>query len=267
MSLAGGGRSRDLLITAVASLASLILVAVPFGGLAKGILLLPMVLVLPGYALAAAISPPGTLSRSERAVYAVVLSVSAAALGGLVWQFAFDLGREVWVLLLTSITLAACAIAQRRRARQTPVRERKRPQSPRASRERSQLPRLELPTALTALIGVAAAIAAIAIAVDGLQDQRAESTFSALWVVPPKPGSAAVEVGILNHQGAAHEYRLEVESKGRTIQDWQGRIGARGRKRVLLGPATVPPGTQLTISLYRDGVLYRRTELQAGVEA
>jgi uncharacterized membrane protein len=250
-----------------ASLASLILIAMPFEGLVKGILLLPMVLVLPGYALAAAVSPPGTLSRSERVLYVVVLSVSAAALGGLVWQFAFDLGREVWPLLLASITLAGCAIAQRRRTRQTPIRKRNRPQSPRASRERSRLSRLELPTALIALIGIAAAIAAIVIAVDGLQDQRAESNFSALWVVPPKPSSSAVEVGILNHQSSAHEYRLEVESRGRKIQNWQGRIGARGRKRVLLGAASVPSGTQLAISLYRDGVLYRRTELQTGDEA
>jgi uncharacterized membrane protein len=267
MKLAGGGRSRDLLITAAASLASLVLIAVPFGGLAKGILLLPMVLVLPGYALAAAMSPPGTLSRSERAVYAVALSVGAAALGGLVWQFAFDLGREVWALLLASITLAGCAIAQRRRTRQRPIRDRSRAQPPRASPGRSRLSRLELPTALTALVGVAAAIAAIVIAVDGLQEQRAESHFSALWVVPPKASSGAVEVGILNHQGSAHEYRLEVEARGRKIQDWQGRIGAHGRKRVLLGPETVPPGTQLAVSLYRDGVLYRRTELQAEIEA
>jgi uncharacterized membrane protein len=267
MNLAGGGRSRDLVVTAATSLVSLILIALPFGGLIKGIVLLPMILVLPGYALAAAVAPPGTLSRSERAVYVVVLSVSAAALGGLVWQFAFDLGRETWALILASITLAGCAIAQRRRARQRPIRDRKQPRAPRASRERSRLSQLELPTALTVLIGVAAAIVAIVIAVDGLQDQRAESNFSALWVVPPSPNSKAVEVSILNHQDAAHAYRLEVEADGKEIQDWQGRIGARGRKRVLLGPAMVPPGTQLAISLYRDGLPYRRTELQTGVEA
>lgn len=267
MKLAGGGRSRDLVVTAAASLASLVLIALPFGGLVKGILLLPMVLVLPGYALAAAVSPRGGLSRSDRAVYTVALSVGAAALGGLVWQFAFVLSREAWALLLVSITLAGCAIAQRRRTRQAPIRDQKRPQSPRANPERSRPSRLELPTVLTALIGVAAAIAAIAIAVDGLQEQRAESHFSALWVVPPKPNSGAVEVGVLNHQNAAHEYRLEVEAGGREIQDWQGRIGSRGRRRVLLGPGMIPPGTRLLISLYRDGVLYRRTELQTGVEA
>jgi uncharacterized membrane protein len=267
MNLAGGGRSRDLVVTAAASLASLILIAMPFEGLLKGIVLLPMVLVLPGYALAAALSPPGTLSRSERAVYAVALSVGAAALGGLVWQFAFELGRETWALLLASITLAGCAIAQRRRTRQTPILNQNRPRPSRASPGRSRLSQLELPTALTALVGVAAAIAAIVIAVDGLQEQRAESHFSALWVVPPKPNSGAVEVGILNHQGAAHEYRLEVEARGREIEDWQGRIGSHGRKRVLLGPGTTPPSALLVISLYRDGVLYRRTELQTGIEA
>lgn len=265
----GGGRSRDLVVTAAASLASLILIAMPFGGLVKGIVLLPMVLVLPGYALAAAVAPPASLSRAERTVYVVALSVSAAALGGLVWQFAFDLNRETWALLLASITLAGCAIAERkrRRTRQTQTGDRKRPQPQRGSRERSSLSRRELPTVLTALIGVAAAIVAIVITVDGLQDQRAESNYSALWVVPPTPNSGAVEVGILNHQGSPHLYRLEIENEGRTIQDWEGRIGARGRKRVLLSPATVPPGTQLTVSLYRDGLLYRRTELQTGVEA
>ncbi|MDX6609630.1 MAG: hypothetical protein QOF85_1555 [Solirubrobacterales bacterium] len=267
MNLASGGRSRDLIVTAAASLVSLVLVAMPFGGLVKGIVLLPMVLVLPGYALVAAVSPPGTLSRGERAVHTVALSVSAAALGGLVWQFAFVLSREAWAVLLTSITLAGCAIAQRRRTRQTPIREQNRPRPPRASPGDSRLSRIELPTALTALIGVAAAIAAIVIAVDGLQEQRAESHFSALWVVPPKPNSDAVEVGILNHQGAAHEYRLEVKASGREIQDWQGRIDSHGRKRLLLGPGTVPPGARVVISLYRDGVLYRRTEMQTEIEA
>lgn len=258
--------SGDLLVTAAVSLASLVLIALPFEGLLKGLLLLPMVLFLPGYALSAALFPPDTISRGERTVYALALSVSAAALGGLLWQFAFGLGRGAWAFLLALITLAACAVAQRRRTR-LPAPGRKRRQPSRPSSERRREARLELPTAIAAVVAVGAAIAAIAIAVDGLQEQRAESHFSALWVVPQGIASEGVEVGVMNHQGAVHDYRLEVEVAGEEIQHWRGRLGAHGAHRLRIPAGMVTADARLVVSLYRDGVLYRRTELQLGVAA
>jgi uncharacterized membrane protein len=263
MRTGGRERSDDLALTAVVTLASLVLIALPFEGLLKALLLLPAVLLLPGYALSAALFPPRAISRGERAVYVLVFSVSAAALGGLLWQFAFGLGRGAWAFVLATITLAACAVAQRRRTRM-PIKQRERSR-PRPSR--GQGARLDMPTASAALIAAGAAIAALAIAIDGLQEQRAESHFSALWVAPQTPASEVVEVGISNHQGAVHDYRLEIEAAGREIRSWRGRLGSNGAQRVRIPPGAVPAGARLVVSLYRDGVLYRRTELQTGVSA
>jgi uncharacterized membrane protein len=255
------GKSRDLALVAAGTLVSLILIALPFEGFVKAMALLPMVLFLPGYALAAALFPdrrsPG---RAERAIYVFALSVAAASLGGLVWQFAFELTRASWAFLLGAITLAGCEVARRRRRAPGAIRSRSHPSRWRRG-ERAL--RLDAPTAITVLIGVGAAVAAVVIATDGLQEQRAEARFSALWAVPLDSTSGAVEVGVLNHQGTVHDYRLEVEAAGREIQQWRGRLGSRERKRVVLPAGTLPPGT-LVFSLYRDGSLYRRTELHTG---
>ena len=67
---------RDLITLAAASLVSLGLMALPVDGLLKSLLLVPLVLFIPGYALAAAMFPAATLGRGERLVYAF-LSASA----------------------------------------------------------------------------------------------------------------------------------------------------------------------------------------------
>ena len=260
----GRGGSRDLALILAALAATLVLLAMPYGGLPKAILLLAATLFLPGYALSAALFPPGALPPGERAVYSFALSIAAAVLGGLAWQFGFDLTRTTWALLLAAITLVGCAIAQSRR---DPSQDLHRTQARNSDARGAGWPRLDLPTAATASLGIAAAIVAISIATTGLQDQRAESHFTSLWVVPPTPRSEAVEIGILNHQGSTHSYRLEVEAAGQEIDRWRGRLASRANKRLFLAPGSVPAGTRIVVSLFRDGALYRRVEAQAGIEA
>ncbi|HMC49076.1 MAG TPA: DUF1616 domain-containing protein, partial [Solirubrobacterales bacterium] len=108
-------QSVDLGVVCAASLLSAVLVALPLGGLVTALLLVPLVLVLPGYALTAALFPPGTLPPEDRLVYIFVLSLSAASLGGLLWQLAFGLEQATWTLILVLISLAASAVALRRR--------------------------------------------------------------------------------------------------------------------------------------------------------
>lgn len=261
MSRARGWQSRDLLLVAAASLASLGLMAIPVDGLVKALLLVPAVLVLPGYAISRAIFPFGRLPGEERLVYTFALSVGAAALGGLVWQLAFDLDRFTWAAVLTAITLLSCGIAQRRRA------------TPKARRERGRfgsradsLPRLDLPTGVALLAAVAIAVAAVAVAADGLREERAESHFSALWIAPESP-TGGVKVGVWNHQGAVHEYRLTVEAAGKTIDEWRGHLGAHQNKQLALAPLAFFPEERLVVSLYRDGALYRRAALEGEVGA
>jgi uncharacterized membrane protein len=245
-----GGRNRDLLLVAAATLVSLLLVALPLDGAVLALLLFPAVLVLPGYALVAAMFPAPSLSRGERLAYAFAASVGAAALGGLAWQLFFDLGPFVWASILTAITLAACEVARRRRA------------GLKDAAKRRRLPRLDAPTAIAAILAVGFAAIAVRSATAGEEEQRAESHFSALWIVP-KGGTGNVEVGVVNHQGAVHAYRLLVTADGRRLRDRERRLGSRARVSVLLAAAEIPPGARLIATLYRDGAVYRRAELQS----
>jgi hypothetical protein len=255
MSKAGRGDSRDLAWVGAASLASLVLIVLPIGGLLKAIALVPLVLFLPGYAIAAAMFGPGAITRGERLVYALSLSVAAAALGGLFWQLLFGLSRSAWAFLLVAITLVATAVAQRRRASQS---------SRKAERPPRHLPRVGLPTGLAMLAALVLTIVAIDTAAEGLHDQRAESHFSSLWIAPQEPGEGSVEIGVWNHQGSVYTYQLSVDREGITLWQWEGRLGSYRRKQVTLAPAEIPGSGPLVVSLYKSGVLYRRVELQTG---
>jgi len=72
-------RSADLQAT-IALTAIAVLVALFFdSGPVAAIALLPLVLVLPGYAISAALLPPGSISREVRLALTLALSVCAAA--------------------------------------------------------------------------------------------------------------------------------------------------------------------------------------------
>jgi hypothetical protein len=104
----------DLQVTAAAAVVcGLVLLApVPPVRVTAGLLL---VLVLPGYALTAALLPRRSLGRPELALCVLGLSLAAAALGGLLLNFAGHLSRPAWDIFLTAVTLACCAVAGLRR--------------------------------------------------------------------------------------------------------------------------------------------------------
>ena len=243
-------RSPDLVLVVAVTLVSLLLVAIPIEGLVKAILLAPFVLIVPGYALAAAMFPPGRLPAVERFVYSIVLSVAVATIGGLAWQAPFPLGEASWTAILTVTTLAGCLVAWRRRKALYRAKGRFRPVAADAPAASLKLPKVGVPTALAFLL--AAVIAAGAVA---------ESHFTTLWIVPASEHGAA-EVGIENHQGAVHDYRLEVSQGSTTVTIWRGRLGARGKKLLPVGQTSAASPQRLIASLYRDGSLYRRAELE-----
>lgn len=248
--------SRDLAVVAGAALLSVGLVALPFGGLPKALALLPLVLLLPGYALTAAFFPERSLPAAERLLYSVALSAGAASLGGLAWQLAFELERFAWAGLLAAIAVVGCAIAYgRRRGALEP------------GGWTGRLPMPGAPAAIAGLLAVAIAVVAVVTATDGLQDQRAESHFSALWAVPGPGQGRQVEIGVWNHQGAVHRYRVEVRGGGRRVWSWKGKLGARERLETVIGEARLPSSARLDVALFRDGAIYRRVELQIGAGA
>jgi hypothetical protein len=156
--------------------------------------------------------------------------------------------------VLVAIVLVAARIARSRRAAI----------SSDPAERRSRLPSLGLPTALAVLAAVILTVVAVDVAIEGMRDQRAESHFSSLWILPHGPAEEAVEIGIQNHQGAVYTYRLNVVRAGIPVWLWKGRLGAHKLKQVVLNLSDLPGAAPLVVTLYKSGVPYRRAELQPG---
>jgi hypothetical protein len=221
--------------------------------------MLPFVLVVPGYAITAALFPRRTIERSDRVVYAFVFSIGASALGGLVLQVVLGLGTGAWLGLLLAITVGSALVARRRRAK-VPIQSASVP---------SMLPPAGAIWVLGFVIAAAIAGAAIAIAANGVHEQQSQQVFASLWAVPangaqPAKGLVApLEVGVWNHGGPA-AYRLHVSSGDRTIVDLPVRMGEGERWRRTLPPSVTTGTGSLLIVLLRRHKPYRELELNIG---
>ncbi len=105
----------DLGAVVALALLAFVLALVPLTGPVRTAALLPLVLILPGYALVAALFMPGEISRELRVVLSVPFSVGVSVLGGVVVQLVIGLDRPVWAALLASATVVAAFVALRRR--------------------------------------------------------------------------------------------------------------------------------------------------------
>src|SRR5947209_13497361 len=112
---------RDILVVIILSIIALVLAFIaPADWLPFRILTLPLVLLLPGYALTSALLPRQTLGIAERLLLSLGLSLTIVILGGLVLnQTPFGLAKSSWAVLLTGITLSACIVAFIRRQGET----------------------------------------------------------------------------------------------------------------------------------------------------
>src|SRR6266852_7191599 len=110
-------KSVDILVIIVITIVAVALAfVVPPDSVPGRILTLPLVLVLPGYALMASVFPRRSLGAVECLVFSLGLSLVIVVLGGLVLNWTpFGLRASSWSLLLGSITLGACAVALARR--------------------------------------------------------------------------------------------------------------------------------------------------------
>jgi hypothetical protein len=245
------GRSTDLVaVVALALLGALVAIFSPPTWI-QVILVGPLALLLPGYAIAAALFPPGSLPRGDRFVHVFVFCVGAASLGMLLLQLAVDVRRAAWVCLLLVITLVAAAIAWRRRTVPN-----------QATRSGFGRP----PAGLTWMIGFLAATGlaglSIAVASDGVREQQSQQVFASLWAVPTGgPNSdKPVKVGILNHGGPI-SYRLVVRVDGQLVESFPVRLDGNRQWRRTLPAPIASNSPNLNIALIHDGERYRAVEL------
>ena len=245
--------SNDLLIVSlIASLAGLSAWLGWTWPVLPALLGLSLVLFVPGYALTAALFPPGTLGTVERVLFSVALSLVCTMLGSLALYWLHVTLRPVtWALLLAAVTYYASLIAWLRRRSIG-----------------SALPALNLNLAQTGMLGLAglAVVAALALArvpssPAGLQG------YTVLWILPTDGAEPpGVRVGISSMEFAPARYRLLVTVDGQPMDEWAAiklGPGESWEEFVPLSVQMAKPG-KIEATLYRldnPSVVYRQVSL------
>lgn len=173
---------------------------------------LPLVLILPGYALTALLFRRGSLGTPEHIVFILGLSLACTIVGGVILNWTpFGLTTASWTVLLAGITLgsSAGALVRWRTDTQSVV-------------ERL---RIDLSTRSVLLLILAVAIAAGAIAVSTIGEvrQRSSQGFVQLWILPAAGSSAGehtIRVGMSNMETRRMTYRLVVQQDSKIVQVW-----------------------------------------------
>lgn len=237
-------KSRDLIaVTVVASLALLVALLGIQSVALRAALALPLILFLPGYALAAALFPGRAGARSEQVLLSLGLSLALAALGGLLLNLLpAGLQGATWAAMLWAVTMLASGAALARR-RQVAV-------------AGSALPKVNLAwrQALILAVGIALVAGALGLArlpVPGSGTQG----YTTLWFAPAgsdQPGVVRIGVSSLELQQVT--YRLELRLGERVVNVWPETVLAPGdswEQRVdISGVLTVDE--PLTALLYRQ---------------
>ncbi|HEX6455169.1 MAG TPA: DUF1616 domain-containing protein [Solirubrobacterales bacterium] len=189
---------RDLrLICALALVCAIGSLIVPLGAV-RAIFAVPLALILPGYAIAAAAFGSRPPAWPERLPLSLGVSLACLTLSSLVLNFApGGIHGFSWALLLVLVVLLSCRTAARRRG---PARHR----PPLLSKLR--------PSRATAILGVGAlamAAAALILAQATFENDQA-SGYTQLWIASPK----STQIGITSEQQQTRYYRLVVEIEG-----------------------------------------------------
>jgi uncharacterized membrane protein len=210
-------RSPDLLITGALALITLVVAAIGFTSSLQTnslpVWLAPlgiaMALVLPGYALMAALLPP--LDRPTILLLSLGLSLSVDIVGALVLNMTpWGLGPATWAAWLGGITLTGVLVALRRRRVQ-----------PTARLEISQLLRLFQPRDVV-LFGLAALLLVGSILMIKSNVQNTNVPFTQFWAMAvPSSESNTIQIGVRNQEKKGETYSISIESEGKLIREWQ----------------------------------------------
>src|SRR5712692_3295196 len=282
-------KSVDILVIIVITIVAVALAfVVPPDSVPGRILTLPLVLVLPGYALMASVFPRRSLGAVECLVFSLGLSLVIVVLGGLVLNLTpFGLRASSWSLLLGSITLGACAVAlARRRGLRTCHAERTRSISAlfrtcHAERMRSisalfgllRIKGVGLTFRQGLLLGMAVVIICGAIAISNIgAAQQPFPGFTQLWILPAGGANPknAVRLGVSNMESTAMEYSLAVNVDGKVVKLWPS-IDLKPSEKwetTLMLPQTAHTGAvRVEVVLYRTNApatIYRHVVLWLG---
>ena len=245
--MSGQADERFIKAVAVVSVISALVLLVATSPAIRVAFGLPFALVLPGYAIVAALFPQRALGIPERLVLSIGLSLAVAALGGLLLNWtSWGLRVESWAVLLCATTCLASVIAIKRRRRSPAV---------------TSMPvGIGLSGRQALLLGLAAVVVVAAIGLARTPaPQQSVQGYTLLWMLPSDDGNPnTVRLGVECMELAPTPYRLEVKVDGRIAQEWSSILlkpGAKWENRIVL-PAGFGSGTV-------EAALYRLDDLQS----
>lgn len=220
----------------------------------KAMLVLPLLLVVPGYALTAAVLPARLLRPFERSMLSIGLSVAWLVVAGLLMHaLRIPIERGTWYLAVVVLLLpATVAIVAHRRA------------------DPASAPRVPHPAIVPSQVAIVAlavvvALSAVVLARSGALAHDGPG-FTQLWLLRADgPDAPGVRIGVRNETGEATRYRLEVRTRERVLRRWPSIAVANGATwevQALLEPGERPEGP-IEARLYRAGSneVYRRVRL------
>ncbi|HEX6288955.1 MAG TPA: DUF1616 domain-containing protein [Herpetosiphonaceae bacterium] len=222
------------------------------GGALRALLGLLLVLVLPGYALTAALFPDRALPRTDRMLFTVGFSLGVTILGGfgLNWT-PWGLQRVSWTILLSYITLGGCLVALIRR-----------PALPLSARRTTF--GLSVGQGLLFVLAALAIIGALVIARSEAAQHPAPNVVQ-LWILPAEQ-TQGVRLGVITKGPQAGRYRLVVQRGGYIIREWPDlALAANERWEATVDlPQRQPGAGPVEARLYRatePSAVYRRVML------
>lgn len=248
-------RNLDLVVVAGLAIAGLVAaLLVNLTPLIRGIFGVPLVLVLPGCSLTAALIPDRrALGRTERTILGVGMSIVLTILVALgLNQLPVGITNQTVALSLATLSLAGVAVgAARRRAEGDSGGD---PIDPAEAAESADDVQHEASRRFgPELLAVAAILTVAAVFVAVLGTVRApEPGFTELWMLDgANPNS--VQVGIRNNEGEPIHYRLEIQTQGQILRTAEIDLasGEQTLQTIDLPPLTGTSPLTVTARLYR----------------
>jgi uncharacterized membrane protein len=226
---------------------------------------LPLILVIPGYALTALLWGRHQLGAPERVVLSIGISLALAALSALLLDWTpLGIGGGQQTLLLGLVALVAIVAVVLRDLRARGGRT-----EPRAGGAPRPFASFKWRQAL--LFGVAVAIVASAVAYSAHSALRPRGTgFTQSWIHVQDAKAGVVDIGLENDELQAETYRLQLTVDKRPVNEWRDvrlEPGQQWSTRLSLPQSRRQGVTELVV--YRSDhptTVYRKVQLSTGAK-
>lgn len=218
------------LVAALTLLCALLALLIPVDGVAL-VFAVPLVLVLPGYAITAASFARRRLAWPQFLLLSIALSLATLVLGSLLLNYLGGIHPLSWALLLVLVVFAACRVAAVRRDKTSVG-----PSWPR--------PRLRGLEVAMVLGGAAATVVAIVLSSSTVPVGDAIG-YTQLWVLPEAGSDGReVQVGVRSQQQVSTDFDLRVRIGTEALVRRSFRL-APGETRLV--KLRAPPGSEGTV--------------------